>query len=189
MSTPTVIPPPILSVTSPTDITTTCTTFSLSRSDFDLLHNSSKSAKSLSYSPYSHFRVGCALLTHSGDIIVGANVENASYPVTTCAERTALCKAVTTVFDNDVKWGGEGEQQLRFKAVAVATDISPPASPCGMCRQAIREFCDVEVPILMFDGGEGYSVLRLKDLLPLSFGPEALGVREMGRQQESKSSS
>ncbi|KAK4173577.1 putative cytidine deaminase [Triangularia setosa] len=179
----TTIPPPVLSVSSDTDITSTCDTYALSRPDFDKLHASAVSAKSLSYSPYSKFRVGAALLTQAGDIITGANVENASYPVTTCAERTALCKAVTTVFDGGISWSGEGDKQLRFKAIAVATDISPPASPCGMCRQAIREFCDLDIPIIMFDSGEGYSVLRLKDLLPLSFGPEALGVPEMGQGQ------
>ncbi|KAK4195682.1 putative cytidine deaminase [Triangularia verruculosa] len=170
------IPPPILSVHSDADIASTCDTYNLSRPDFDNLSASAVQAKSLSYSPYSLFRVGAALLTQAGDIITGANVENASFPVTTCAERTALCKAVTTIFEGGIRWEGKGNQALKFKAVAVATDISPPASPCGMCRQAIREFCDLETPIIMLDGKDGYSVLRLEDLLPLSFGPEALKV-------------
>ncbi|KAK0670371.1 putative cytidine deaminase [Cercophora samala] len=180
MTTP--IPPPILSVDSDADVASTCETFSLSRKEFADLEREAKEAKGHSYSPYSKFRVGAALLTTTSHLITGANVENASYPVTTCAERTALCKAVTTTLslnnNKSVSWSAGN---LKFKAVAVATDISPPASPCGMCRQAIREFCDLEVPIVMFDGGSGYSVLRLKDLLPLSFGPEALGVAELGR--------
>ncbi|KUI65945.1 Cytidine deaminase [Cytospora mali] len=79
-------------------------------------------AKDTAYCPYSKFRVGAVLLTKVGAYIQGANVENAAYPVGTCAERVALGKAVT-----------EGHRD--FKAIAVATDISPPASPCGMCRQ------------------------------------------------------
>ncbi|KAK3995413.1 putative cytidine deaminase [Cladorrhinum sp. PSN332] len=158
-------PPPILSRTSCSDVSGTCSEYSLSQSEFESLASKATSAKSDSYSPYSKFRVGCVLLTKSGDYVTGANVENASYPVTTCAERTAFCKAITS-----------GHAPGTFKAIAVATDISPPASPCGMCRQCIREFCDLEVPILMFDGGDGYSVLRLKELLPLSFGPDSLGA-------------
>ncbi|KAK4648362.1 uncharacterized protein QC761_109370 [Podospora bellae-mahoneyi] len=176
MATQTTIPPPILSTTSPADIASTCETFALSREEFDNLHRSAKEAKSHSYSPYSKFRVGNLIIT-------GANVENASYPVTTCAERTALCKAVTTVHPpNSISWASK---TLKFKAIAVATDISPPASPCGMCRQAIREFCSVEIPIIMFDGENGYAVLRLKELLPLSFGPEALGQEDLGRRGDS----
>nr|CDP23290.1 Putative cytidine deaminase [Podospora anserina S mat+] len=183
MATQTTIPPPILSATSPADIASTCETFALSREEFDNLHRSAKEAKSHSYSPYSKFRVGAALLTQTSLIITGANVENASYPVTTCAERTALCKAVTTVHPpNSISWASK---TLKFKAIAVATDISPPASPCGMCRQAIREFCSVEIPIIMFDGENGYAVLRLKELLPLSFGPEALGKEDLGRRGDS----
>ena len=82
--------------------------------------------------PYSLFRVGASLLLTSGQIIRGANVENAAYPVGTCAERTALGTAVV-----------EGARRGDIRALAVATDISPPASPCGMCRQYIREFCEV----------------------------------------------
>ncbi|KAK1752391.1 putative cytidine deaminase [Echria macrotheca] len=131
--------------------------------EFTILHTLSVAAKSTSYSPYSSFRVGCALLTSSGEYITGANVENASYPVTTCAERVAFCTAIVQ--------GHRG-----FKAVAVATDTDRPASPCGMCRQCIREFCDLGIPVVMFDGAGGWSVATLEQLLPMSFGPEALGV-------------
>ncbi|KAK9421624.1 hypothetical protein SUNI508_05554 [Seiridium unicorne] len=109
----------------------------------------------------SHFRVGATILAGDGTYVSGANVENAAYPVGTCAERVAFGKAVT-------------EGHKKFRAVAVATDISPPASPCGMCRQFIREFCDLKTPILMFDKNDDYIVLKLEELLPLSFGPEAL---------------
>jgi cytidine deaminase len=155
--------PPILSTSSTSDVNKTCTTIHLTPPEFNHLRSHAVASKSSSYCPYSKFRVGCCLLTNSGTYITGANVENASYPVTTCAERVAFGKAIT-------------EGHRGFKAVAVATDISPPASPCGMCRQCIREFCELSVPIIMFDGSGGYSVMRLEELLPLSFGPEALGV-------------
>lgn len=153
----------IHSVTSLTAITATCAEFALTPSEFHTLHTSAVAAKATAYCPYSSFQVGCCLLTNAGVYITGANVENASYPVTTCAERVAFGKAIT-------------EGHRGFKAIAVATNISPPASPCGMCRQCIREFCETSVPVLMFDGAGGYRVLRLEELLPLSFGPEALGV-------------
>lgn len=83
----------------------------------------------------------------------------------TCAERVAFGKAIT-------------EGHKGFKTIAVATDISPPASPCGMCRQFIREFCELDMPIFMFDKNGDFMVARLGELLPLSFGPEALPPRE-----------
>ncbi|KAM7194296.1 Cytidine deaminase-like protein [Naviculisporaceae sp. PSN 640] len=144
-------------------VSASCATYNLTTTEFHTLREKVVEAKKTAYCPYSKFRVGAVLLTNSGAYISGANVENASYPVTTCAERVAFGKAIT-------------EGHRGFKAVAVATDISPPASPCGMCRQCIREFCDLSTPIIMFDGEEKYSIMRLEQLLPLSFGPEALGV-------------
>ncbi|KKA30474.1 hypothetical protein TD95_000639 [Thielaviopsis punctulata] len=124
----------------------------LSAAEFDQLRTAASAAKAIAYCPYSKFRVGAALLAPSGQIIKGGNVENASYPVTTCAERVAIATAVTTF---EVK---------TFRAIAVATDISPPASPCGMCRQFIREFCDLKTPIIMFDKDEKFSYLRLEQV-------------------------
>ncbi|KAK3328900.1 cytidine deaminase-like protein [Apodospora peruviana] len=161
-----------ITITSSSDtaaVTKSCQEFGLTETEFHELLTKVKAAKQTSYSPYSNFRVGAVLLTHSGAYISGANVENASYPVTTCAERVAFGKAIT-------------EGHRGFKAVAVATDISPPASPCGMCRQCIREFCDVSIPIIMFDGEDKYTIMRLETLLPLSFGPESLGVQSQIRQ-------
>ncbi|CAD0114919.1 unnamed protein product [Aureobasidium uvarum] len=106
---------------------------------------------------------GASLLLKSGQVIRGANVENAAYPVGTCAERTALGTAVV-----------EGARRGDIRALAVATDISPPASPCGMCRQYIREFCEPSMPILMYDKDGKSTVLTLEQLLPMSFGPESL---------------
>ncbi|MCJ1474349.1 hypothetical protein MMC13_003007 [Lambiella insularis] len=108
-------------------------------------------AKDRAHCPYSHFRVGAALLTPSGHYITGVNVENASYPVGTCAERCAMAKAVS-------------DGHKTFTALAVATDISPPASPCGMCRQFVREFCALGMPVFMYDGEGGYVVRTLEEV-------------------------
>ncbi|RDL38319.1 Cytidine deaminase [Venustampulla echinocandica] len=138
-----------------------CEEYSLTPAEVKTLHSRCSSAKATAYCPYSRFRVGATILTDDGGYIDGANVENASYPVGTCAERVAFGKAVT-------------EGHKKFKAVAVATDITPPASPCGMCRQFIREFCELDTPVLMFDKDGAFIVMKLSQLLPLSFGPEAL---------------
>ncbi|OTB06625.1 hypothetical protein M426DRAFT_258305 [Hypoxylon sp. CI-4A] len=142
-------------------VQSTCQEYGLTKEEFSELHSRAVAAKSTAYCPYSQFRVGSSILSTKGVFFNGANVENASYPVGTCAERVAFAKAVT-------------EGHPKIKAVAVATDISPPASPCGMCRQFIREFCDLDAPIIMFDKDDNYTVKRLEELLPLSFGPEAL---------------
>ncbi|KAK0842768.1 hypothetical protein LTR03_009108 [Friedmanniomyces endolithicus] len=113
--------------------------------------------------PYSHFRVGCSILLANGSFVQGANVENIAYPVTTCAERVAMATAVV-----------QGAKKGDIRAVAVATDISPPASPCGMCRQFLREFCELNMPIFMFDKDAKSTVMTLGQLLPMSFGPESL---------------
>jgi cytidine deaminase len=115
-------------------------------------------ARENSYSPYSHYKVGAALLTQKGNIYKGCNIENAGYTPSVCAERTAIFKAVS-----------EGERD--FVAIAVAT--SNGGAPCGVCRQVIREFAP-EL-IVIFGNLEGeYQVLALADLLPHSFGPENL---------------
>lgn len=114
--------PPLLSSKSNQDIESTCRTYDLTTDEFHGLKRHAVAAKATAYCPYSEFRVGAVVLTGAGGYVPGANVENASYPVGTCAERVAFGRAVT-----------EGHRD--FKAVAVATNISPPASPCGMCRQ------------------------------------------------------
>lgn len=114
--------PPLLSSINNQHLEATCQAFGLTTQELRDLKRHAVAAKDTAYCPYSKFRVGAVLLTNLGAYITGANVENAAYPVGTCAERVAFGKAVT-----------EGHRD--FKAVAVATDISPPASPCGMCRQ------------------------------------------------------
>ncbi|KAF5392617.1 hypothetical protein D9757_002215 [Collybiopsis confluens] len=120
-------------------------------------------------SPYSKFRVGAALLASDGTIIKGANIENASYGGTICAERTAIVKAAS-------------DGRRSFTALAVVTDVRSAISPCGLCRQVIREFCAQDMPILLVpadyprSGVEigGIKETSIGELLPDSFGPEHL---------------
>ncbi|KAK4507969.1 hypothetical protein PRZ48_001704 [Zasmidium cellare] len=139
----------------------------LSSTEVQRLSETSIEAKAKAYCPYSHFRVGCSLLLANGDIVQGGNVENAAYPVGTCAERVTIATAVC-----------QGAKKGDIRAIAVATDISPPASPCGMCRQFIREFCELNMPILMYDKDGKSVVMTLEQLLPMSFGPEKLLTTE-----------
>jgi cytidine deaminase len=112
----------ILQSADESHVSKACQTYSITTTQFHALHSRSRDAKATAYCPYSQFRVGASILTEDSQYINGANVENASYPVGTCAERVAFGKAVT-------------DGHRKFRAIAVATDISPPASPCGMCRQ------------------------------------------------------
>ncbi|KAF7854648.1 hypothetical protein EAF04_010217 [Stromatinia cepivora] len=161
--------PKLLSLNSPTDITTTCKTYPLTPTQLTTLQTRSSAAKLTAYCPYSRFRVGATILTKEGEYVDGANVENAAYPVGTCAERVAFGKAVTG-----------GWREVGFRALGLSTDArgEVPASPCGMCRQFIREFCELDMPIFMFDNNGDFVVARLEELLPMSFGPEALPPRE-----------
>ena len=117
-------------------------------------------AMHFAYVPYSGFTVGAALLTKSGKVYRGCNIENAAYGPSNCAERTAIFKAVS-----------EGERE--FAAIAVvggkngdAADIFPP---CGVCRQVMREFCRDDFLIYMADAGDGYETRTLAQLLPFGF--------------------
>lgn len=112
-------------------------------------------AYDLSYSPYSSFPVGAALLTRSGRVITGCNIENASYGLTVCAERVAIWKAVS-----------EGETE--FDALAVVTGNGE--SPCGACRQVMAEFAPV-MSVIIADSTGGYRVTTVSDLLPDAFLP------------------
>lgn len=118
------------------------------------------------YTPYSHFQVGAALLTGTGRIYLGCNIENAAYTPTNCAERTAFFKAVS-----------EGERE--FEAICIIGGKNGVANgvtaPCGVCRQVMREFCDPKTfRIILPDGADSYQEFLLEELLPLGFGPENL---------------
>ncbi|KIK30927.1 hypothetical protein PISMIDRAFT_669857 [Pisolithus microcarpus 441] len=126
-------------------------------------------AKEYAYAPYSKFRVGAAFLCADDTIVKGANVENASWGGTICAERTAVVKAVS-------------EGQKDFTALAVTSDVATPISPCGICRQVLREFCTSDMPIFLVPAdypkkdAEDGGILEVTagSLLPHSFGPEDL---------------
>lgn len=122
--------------------------------------------REFSYSPYSGYMVGAALMTQDGKIYTGCNIENAAYGPSNCAERTAVFKAVS-----------EGEKS--FCAIAIVggkkdgeTDF---ATPCGVCRQVLAEFCDPETfSVIVAKNTEDYKCFSLRELLPESFGPENL---------------
>ncbi|KAF2800002.1 cytidine deaminase [Melanomma pulvis-pyrius CBS 109.77] len=145
----------------------------LSVEELQILCTKCIDAKATAYCPYSLFRVGASLLLHPSPssttptLITGANVENAAYPVGTCAERVAMGTAVI-----------QGHRIGSFKAIGVSTDMDDFCSPCGMCRQFLREFCELETPIFMFNKGGEYKVKTLGELLPMSFGPDVLPSRE-----------
>lgn len=115
-------------------------------------------AREYAYTPYSHYKVGAALLTTDGKIYRGCNIESASYTPSNCAERTAIFKAVS-----------EGDRN--FTAIAVVTENG--GAPCGVCRQVMREFAP-DLTIIIGDMQGNYQVFTLPELLPHSFGPENL---------------
>ena len=116
-------------------------------------------ARKRAYAPYSNYPVGAALLTESGKTFIGANIENAAYPTTICAERVAVFTAVI-----------EGERN--FKAIAVVTEDG--GSPCGSCRQVMAEFGLETIVIIADTEGKTHQEIPVKELLPLSFGPSNL---------------
>lgn len=123
-------------------------------------------ARKNSYSPYSGYKVGAAVLASSGIIYTGANIENASYPAGICAERSAIFKAASEgerKIDAIVVCGGKGEECDDF------------AYPCGVCRQVMREFANpAEFIVIVAKSEEVYEEYRLEELLPKSFGPDNL---------------
>lgn len=124
--------------------------------DAALCHAAAEAAK-LAYAPYSGYRVGAALLAADGRVFTGCNVENASYGLTNCAERTALFKAVS-------------EGVRNFKAIAIAGGTDSPAYPCGACRQALAEFCGPETPVICCTlDGKVAGRFTLGGLLPQTF--------------------
>ncbi len=122
----------------------------------DLLEQARQAALH-SYSPYSGFRVGAALRLTNGEVVTGTNVENASYGLTICAERSALVRAVS-------QFGPE----IRVEAVAIANLNHAPSPPCGACRQVLAEFTLPEAPVL-FPATGGMRSMPCSELLPLAF--------------------
>jgi cytidine deaminase len=125
------------------------------------LAKEARAALEKSYAPYSRFPVGAALLGKSGKVYRGANVENASFGLSVCAERTAVFAAVNA-----------GEKI--FLAIAVATDTETPTPPCGTCRQVLREFVD-DLPVYLVGRAPEVEKTSLALLLPRAFGPDHAG--------------
>ena len=119
----------------------------------DALVDAARAARERAIAPYSGFRVGAALLTASGEVIAGCNIENATYGLTTCAERVALLKALS-----------EGHRE--FSRIVVVADTDAPTPPCGPCRQLLWEYCG-DIPVVMANLTSVTAMLQLKDLLPL----------------------
>lgn len=134
--------------------------------DYAALTEAALAARSLAYAPYSRFLVGAAVLTASGRLFPGGNIENAAYPMTVCAERVALFSAYAA-----------GEREI--VALAVVTDTDDVASPCGACRQVIFELAPRATLLLLNLRGARH-VTRPQALLPHGFGPDQLGETSGG---------
>ena len=130
--------------------------------DYKALIKEAIEAKEMAYAPYSKFRVGAALLTKSGKVYRGCNIENVAFTPTNCAERTAFFKAVS-----------EGERE--FEAIVVTGDADDYLYPCGVCRQVMVEFCDLEeFKVIVANTEEDYKIFSLGELMPGAFNAEEL---------------
>ena len=118
---------------------------------------------SFSYTPYSHYKVGAALLTEDGSIFGGCNIENVAFGPSNCAERTAFFKAIS-----------EGVKD--FKAIAIVGGpggkVDDFCTPCGVCRQVMREFCKDDFIVIIAKSVDEFKTMTLKELLPESFNPQ-----------------
>ena len=136
----------------------------MTQDTIDLLLDKAQEAREHSYAPYSHYRVGAALLTAEGQIYQGCNIENAGFTPTVCAERTAFFKAVY-----------DGHRD--FTAIAVIATGEEMGFPCGVCRQVMAEFCDKDFLIITANRDRTkVDVSTFDKLLPHSFGPKDLDV-------------
>lgn len=120
-----------------------------------------KTASSMAYIPYSNFCVGAALVTEDDEVFLGCNIENASYGLSNCAERTAIFKAVS-------------DGKRRFKKLVVIGDTKEPISPCGACRQVICEFCSKDMPVILANFNGDILETTVGELLPFAFSPNDL---------------
>ena len=121
-------------------------------------------ARELSYSPYSNFKVGAALLCKDGKVFLGTNIENASYPLCMCAERNAIYNAML-----------DGYKKDDFVAMALIADTDEPCAPCGACRQVMSELLNKETPIYMANLKGDIQETTPNELIPFAFSSNALG--------------
>ena len=134
--------------------------------DINELVKTALSMRKMSYTPYSHFNVGAALMSKDGTIYTGCNIENAAFTPTNCAERTAFFKAVS-----------EGVKAFAAIAIAGGPDGAEPVDycpPCGVCRQVMSEFCTDEFEIILVKSETEYKTFTLPEMVPERFGPADL---------------
>ena len=117
-----------------------------------------REAQSNAYVPYSHFKVRAYLRTKDGRSYYGANVENAAYPMAICAERSSLVAAIS-----------DGYQPGDFESITITVDAEEPSSPCGACRQVLKELCDDDMPVYMTNQEGKMIEMTVAELLPLGF--------------------
>ncbi len=128
------------------------------------------------YTPYSHFKVGAALLCKDGSIYTGCNIENAAYTPSNCAERTAFFKAVS-----------DGKREFTAIAIAGGNETAESldyCAPCGVCRQVMKEFCGASFEVILAKTQKDYRVFNLEELLPMGFGPENLEKKMLYKADE-----
>ncbi|WP_053219447.1 cytidine deaminase [Virgibacillus senegalensis] len=131
--------------------------------DQNQLFAKAKEIRDRAYTPYSKFPVGAALLTKSGKVYLGCNIENAAYPVSLCAERVAIFKAIS-------------DGVTDFSEMAVVADTGRPVSPCGSCRQVMSEFFDKKMQIHIGNLADERKTMTMEELLPFSFESADLSV-------------
>lgn len=133
------------------------------KENIDLLYNHALNAYKNSYSPYSNFKVGACVLTDDGKFIYGTNIENASFGLTNCAERSALFNTYSL---------GYKKENILCLAIVGNSKNNEVISPCGACRQVISELMDKLTPIVLFNIDKTYKITNISELLPLSFSNE-----------------
>ena len=130
----------------------------MNKENVKLLIEKAISAMENAYAPYSNFKVGAAVLTKDNKVFKGCNIENASYGLCNCAERTALFKAYS-----------EGYRKEDILMMSVAGNTSSPISPCGACRQVMNELLEKDTPVILTNLNRDYKITSIEELLPYSF--------------------
>lgn len=131
--------------------------------DYQKLIELAKDARKLAYTPYSHFPVGAALLTKDDKVYVGANIENASYPLCMCAERNAIYRSYL-----------DGVRKDDIVAIVIVADTPNPCSPCGACRQVMSELLNKDTDVIITNLNDNTKIVKVKDILPFAFSEEDL---------------
>ncbi len=139
--------------------------------DIRKLKEAAVNVRNHAYVPYSHFKVGAAIMDDSGHIHAGCNVENVAYGPTNCAERTALFRAIA-----------DGVTARSFRMIAVVADMDEPVTPCGVCRQVLIELCSPDMPVYMGNLQGTWIQSTVGQLLPGAFGPQSL--EQFGKSSE-----